>query len=136
MITRAAELETPNSKSAMSLALAQALTAARSRAGLSRASLARLARIDRSVLSRLETATYPHQLTTTTLDNLTQALDCGDALYVAVGMAAPTTLSLVTDPELHQAFTDTRAAREALRRLHLQVLAIPFARLALTPDGR
>lgn len=121
---------------AVRAAVAAALAQARRSAGLSRAELADRAQIDVSVLSRLEGARYFHRLKASTLEALTRALSCGQDLYHAAAMPHPDVISLAADEHYHRAFASLPATRLAIRRLHLQELAAPFASQALTADGR
>ncbi|WP_330279083.1 helix-turn-helix transcriptional regulator [Streptomyces sp. NBC_00569] len=113
---------------------ARALVAIRTAAGLTRAQLAEAARIDRSVLSRLESGRYAHRLSTQSLERLSAALSCGDALYAAGGFPLPEVRELTGDARLGLAFADIPAARKALSRLHMTQVALSAVAPALTGE--
>lgn len=115
--------------------LAAALREHRKRAGLSRGELAALARLDVSVLSRLERADYPHRIRSGTLSRLASALDCADSLHLAAGLPTPTVEEL--GPVLQRAHlaVGDQVTREGLRRLELRGYAARFERAALRRDG-
>ena len=115
---------------------AAALGRARRDAGLTRAELAASAKLDLSVLSRLESGRYQHRLKSAAVERLTAALSCGDALYVAGGFLSPGFQELFADASLQPVLTDAAAVKPALRRVRLMQIAQEVTEAAQTVAGR